>query len=186
MAPSSLKPPLKRLRFWDNSWLLTTCGCRETTFVSGVGPGVRTVTPTSVPPAVMERQLKKAFAEAKDRVKNDEHGSYDQSLYVTDEPIKFSVVKKYPSGMPWVPLKRDEERPNNGRMTFVLLLKENQEQRMRNVVKEIKDTSGLTKHHCRKNVGYTMVTSSCDHRLTNINVGHTALRVLVAILMMVT
>ena len=31
-------------------------------------------------------------------------------------------------------------------MAFVLLLKENQEQCMRNVVKEIKDTSRLTKH----------------------------------------
>ena len=102
--------------------------------------------PTSVPPAVTERQLKKAFAKVEDRVKNDEHGLYDQSLHVTDEPINFSVVKKYPSGMPWVPLKSNEERPNNGRMAFMLLLKENQEQRMRNVVKEIKDTSGLTKH----------------------------------------
>ena len=49
--------------------------------------------PTSVPPTVMERQLKKAFAEAEDRVKNNEHGLYDQSLHTTDETIKFSVVK---------------------------------------------------------------------------------------------
>ena len=41
-------------------------------------------------------------------------------------------------------------------------------------------------HHCRKNVGHAMVTSSCDHRLANINVGHTTLRVLVAIRTMVT
>ena len=47
--------------------------------------------------------------------------------------------------MPWVPLKSDEERPNNGRLAFVFLLKEDQEQRVRQVFKEIKDTSGLTK-----------------------------------------
>ena len=44
---SSLKLPLERLRFWDNSWLLTTCGCRECMFVSEDGPGVRTITPLS-------------------------------------------------------------------------------------------------------------------------------------------
>jgi len=54
-------------------------------------------------------------------------------------------VKKYPTGMPWVPLKGDEERPNNGRLAFVLLLKEDQVQRMRQIAREITDTSGLTK-----------------------------------------
>ena len=48
LAPSSLKLPSKRLRFWENSRLLTTYGCREPTFVSGVGPGVRTVTRASM------------------------------------------------------------------------------------------------------------------------------------------
>ena len=47
--------------------------------------------------------------------------------------------------MPWVPLKDDEERPKNGRLAFVMLLEEDQEQRMRQIAKEIKDTSGLTK-----------------------------------------
>ena len=42
---------------------------------------------TSVPSSVM-RQLKKAFAEAENRVKNDEHGLYDQSLHDTDKPAK--------------------------------------------------------------------------------------------------
>ena len=37
--------------------------------------------PTSVPTAVVERQLKKAFVEAEDRVKKDEHGLYDQNLH---------------------------------------------------------------------------------------------------------
>ena len=44
MAQSSLKLSLKRLRFWYNNRLLTTYGCREAIFVSGSGPGVRTVT----------------------------------------------------------------------------------------------------------------------------------------------
>jgi len=43
-----------------------------------------------------------------------------------------------------VPVKGDEERPNNGRLTFVILLKENQEPRMRQIVRELKDTNGLT------------------------------------------
>ena len=101
--------------------------------------------PTPVPTAVVERQPKKVFNEAEDRVRKDELGLYDQSLHDTEEPIKFSVVKRYPSGMPWVPLKNDEERPNNGRMVFALL-KADQEQRVRNFLKEIKDTSGMTKH----------------------------------------
>ena len=47
--------------------------------------------------------------------------------------------------MPWAPLKGNKERPSNGRLAFVMLLKEDQEQRVRQIVKEIKDTSGLTK-----------------------------------------
>ena len=120
--------------------------------------------PTSVPTAVVERQLKKAFVEAEDRVKKDEHGLYDQSLHATEEPIKFSVVKKYPSGMPWVPLKSDEERPNNGRMAFMLLLKEDQEQRVRDVIKEIKDICGLAKH-MGKNAW--MMKMQSNHKASN-------------------
>ena len=44
LAQSSLKMPLKRLRFWDNSRLLTPYGCPEFIFVSGAGLGVQTVT----------------------------------------------------------------------------------------------------------------------------------------------
>ena len=44
LAQSSLKMSLKRLRFWDNSRLLTPYGCPEFMFVSGAGPDVRTVT----------------------------------------------------------------------------------------------------------------------------------------------
>ena len=44
IVPSSLKMLLKRLRFWDNSRLLTTYGCPEFMFVSEGGTGVRTVT----------------------------------------------------------------------------------------------------------------------------------------------
>ena len=54
-------------------------------------------------------------------------------------------MKRFPTGMPWVPLKGDEERPNNGRLAFVMLLKEDQVQRMRQIAREISDTSGLTK-----------------------------------------
>ena len=45
-----------------------------------------------------------------------------------------------------MPVKGDEERPNNGRLTFVMLLKGNQESRMRQIVRELKDTNGLTKY----------------------------------------
>ena len=41
---SSLELPLKRLRFWYNNRLLAPYGCSEFIFVSGAGPGVRTVT----------------------------------------------------------------------------------------------------------------------------------------------
>ena len=102
--------------------------------------------PTPVPTAVVERQLKKVFDEAEDRVRKDEHGLYDKSLHDTEKPIRFSVVKRYPSGMPWVPLKNDEVRPNNGRMVFALLSKADQKQRVRDLLQEIKDTSGMTKH----------------------------------------
>ena len=37
IVPSSLKLPLKRLRFWDNSRLLTTYGCRECILLVGLG-----------------------------------------------------------------------------------------------------------------------------------------------------
>ena len=58
LAQSSLKMPLKRLRFWDNYRLLTPYGCREDTFVSGVGPGVRTVTlVTTIRPTLLHNQL---------------------------------------------------------------------------------------------------------------------------------
>ena len=90
--------------------------------------------PTPLPPAVVQRQLTKTFEEAEDRVRKDKLGLYDQSLHDTEEPIKFSVVKRYPSGMPWVPLKSDEVRPNNGRMVFALMVKAEQEQRVRNLV----------------------------------------------------
>ena len=48
--------------------------------------------------------------------------------------------------MPWVPIKEDEGRPNNGRLAFVMLLKEDQELRMRQIFKKLKGTNGLTKH----------------------------------------
>ena len=86
--------------------------------------------PTSVPTPVVEKQLTKAIIEAEGRVKKDDSGLHDQSLHATKEPIKFALVKRFPQGMPWVPVKGDEERPNNGRLTFVMLLKENQEPRM--------------------------------------------------------
>ena len=44
LVQSSLKMPFKRLRFWNNSWLLTPYGCPEFIFVRGAGLGVRTVT----------------------------------------------------------------------------------------------------------------------------------------------
>ena len=47
--------------------------------------------------------------------------------------------------MPWVPVKGGEERLNNGRLTFVMLLKEDQEPRMRQIVRELKYTNGLAK-----------------------------------------
>ena len=43
-------------------------------------------------------------------------------------------------------MKEDEERPNNGRLTFAMLLKEDQELHMWQIFKELKDTNGLTKH----------------------------------------
>ena len=96
--------------------------------------------------SVVEKYLMKATAEAEDRVKKDNLGLYDQSLHATKEPIKFTLVKKFPQGMPWVPVKGDEEKPNNGRLTFVMLLKGNQEPRMRQIARGVKDTNGLTKH----------------------------------------
>ena len=78
-------------------------------------------------------------------MRKDKLGLYDQNLHDTEEPIKFSVVKRYPSGMPWVPLKSDEVRPNNGKMVFALSVKAEQEQRVRDLIQEIKNTSGLTK-----------------------------------------
>ena len=45
IVPSSLKMPLKRLRFLDNSRLLTTYGRPQFIFVSEGGSGVWTVTP---------------------------------------------------------------------------------------------------------------------------------------------
>ena len=102
--------------------------------------------PTPVPTALVKRQLTKVFDEAKDRARKDELGLYDKSLHDTEEPIQFSVIKRYPSGVPWVPLKNNEVRPNNGRMVFALLLKANQEERVRDFLKEIKDTSGMAKH----------------------------------------
>ena len=86
--------------------------------------------PTGVPVPVVEGQ---------DRV-------YEQGHHTTKEPLKFSFVKKFPQGMPWVPVKEDKERPNNGRLAFIMLLKEDQEPRMRQIFKELKDTNGLTKH----------------------------------------
>ena len=62
--------------------------------------------PTGVPIPVVERELAKAYTEAEDRIKKDEHGLYDQRHHDTNEPIKFSLVKRYPTGMPWVKLKK--------------------------------------------------------------------------------
>ena len=44
LAQSSLKLPLKSLRFLYNNQLLTPYGCPEFMFVSGARPGVRTIT----------------------------------------------------------------------------------------------------------------------------------------------
>ena len=101
--------------------------------------------PTGVPTPIVERQLMKAFVEAEGRVRKDEQGLYDQGHHATKEPIKFALVKKFPQGILWVPVKSDEDRPDNGRLIFVILLKENQEPRMRQIVKELKDTNRLTK-----------------------------------------
>ena len=101
--------------------------------------------PTGVPTSMVERQLTKAFIDAEGRVRKDELGLYDQNHHATTEPIKFALVKKFPQGMQWMPAKGDEERSNNDRLTFVMLLKKNQEPRMRQIVRELKDINGLTK-----------------------------------------
>ena len=45
-----------------------------------------------------------------------------------------------------MPVISNEDRPNNGRLTFIVLLKGGQEFRMRQIVRELKDTNGMTKH----------------------------------------
>ena len=86
--------------------------------------------PTRVPVPVIERQCSKASDETECRIKDGKDRVYGQGHHVTKEPLKFSFAKKSPQGMPWVPVKEDEESPNNGRLTFVMLLKEDQEPRM--------------------------------------------------------
>ena len=53
LTQSSPELPFKRLRFWDNSRLLAPYGCSEFMFVSGAGPGVRTVTPSLNSPSML-------------------------------------------------------------------------------------------------------------------------------------
>ena len=95
---------------------------------------------------MVERQCSKAFEEAERRIKDDKDRVYEQGHHATKEPLNLSLVQKFSQGMPWVPVKECKERPNNGRLTFVTLLKEDQEPRMRQIFKELKDTNGLSKH----------------------------------------
>ena len=83
--------------------------------------------PSGVPNPVVHSELTKTIVEAEDRIRKDDSGLYDQSLHATTEPIKFVLVKKFPQGMPWVPVKSDKDRPNNGRLAFIMLLKGDQE-----------------------------------------------------------
>ena len=105
--------------------------------------------PTGVPTPVVDKTTDESHHRSGRQSQKNDSGLYDQSLHATKEPIKFALVKKFPRGMPWVPVKDDEERPNNGRLTFVMLLKGNQEPRMCQIVRELKDTNGLTKHLVR-------------------------------------
>ena len=104
---------------------------------------------TEVPIPVVERQCRTAFEEAERRIKADQNCMYYQGHHVTKEPLKFYINKKYPSGMPWVPAKEDGDKANNGRLTFIMLLKEDQKPRMRQIFKDLKDTNVLANHLCR-------------------------------------
>ena len=101
---------------------------------------------TGVPTSLVHSQLAKTIVKAEGRIRKDDSGRYDQNLHATSEPIKFALVKKFPQGMPWVPVKSDEDGSNNGRLIFIMLLKGDQESRMRQIVRELKDTNDLTKH----------------------------------------
>ena len=102
--------------------------------------------PTSLPPSVVERQCREAFEDGEKKIREDKQGIYDQSLHATKEPLVFALVKKYPTGMPWVVIKDGENRPNSGRMAFVLQIKAEQEPRVRQILKELKDTSCLGRY----------------------------------------
>ena len=87
--------------------------------------------PTSLPLSIVERQCKRAFGDAETKIKEDKQGLYDKSLHATKEPLKFAVIKKYPTGMTWVEIKEGEDRPNSGRMFFQIQIKAEHEPRLR-------------------------------------------------------
>ena len=99
--------------------------------------------PTSLPPSLVARQCKAAFEEAEKKIREDKQGLYDQSLHATKEPLEFAILKRYPTGMPWVVIKEGENRPDSGRMVFVIQIKAEQEPRLRQILTELKDTSRL-------------------------------------------
>ena len=109
--------------------------------------------PTSLPLDVVERQCKCAFDDAEKKIKEDKHGLYDQSLHATNESLKFAVIKKYTTGMPWVEIKEGENRPNSGRIVLNIQIKAEQEPRFRQILKESKDTSGLSRYLGKKTRG---------------------------------
>ena len=76
---------------------------------------------------VVERQCGTAFEEAEHGIKADKNRMHDQGHHTKKELLKFSIIKKYPAEMSWVPTKEDEDRPNNCRLTFIMLLKEDQD-----------------------------------------------------------
>ena len=43
-------------------------------------------------------------------------------------------------------VKSDEDRQNNGRLTFIMLLKGDQESQMRQIDRELKDTNEMSKY----------------------------------------
>ena len=87
--------------------------------------------PTSLPIPIVERQCRRAFKESEARIREDKQEYHDKSIHATDKPLKFAIIKKYPTGMPWVDLKEGEDRPNSGRMVFQIQIKAEHEPRLR-------------------------------------------------------
>ena len=100
--------------------------------------------PIRMPVLVVERQCRKAFEEAEHRTKDGKNGLYEQGHHGTKEPLKFSFVNSPRDAMG--AYQRERRKVNNGRLTFIMLLKEDQELHMRQNFKEFKDTTELTKH----------------------------------------